>query len=369
MNRIKKISFPDYNRIFDRKTGLTIEYGKTIDEDPPMSPDGPSIADIEISTICNGFSPDGDITKSKPCAWCYKTNTAKGTNMSLNEFKHILKLLGNVDQVALGLGDIESNPDIWNMLSYSRSLGIIPNLTVNGMGITPEIADKLAKFCGAVACSHYSDKICFNTVKALTDAGLTQVNIHALLSKETLSKCFDLIDKVFESKNGGEDKSLSGLKAIVFLLLKPKGARNKFHPVEKLEDYKKLMDYAREKNVAIGMDSCSAPMALKTLPSECIPSIICCESTYTSIYIDVNSEVFPCSFAAGTPGWETGIDMKNINNFLNDVWFHTKMIKWRDGLIKSSSDCSNCSTQKHCRSCQIYDVTICKTKLVNLEVL
>ena len=353
-----KVKSQKYNSVFDDETGFFARWGETFDDDPVMCPVGPELADIEISTICNGFGKS--MASRKPCTWCYKSNTGVGENMSAKTFSDILaKFPRTLTQIAFGIGDIDGNPDLWKILSMCREKKVVPNITVNGMGIEGENASKLASLCGAVAVSHYGDDLCFNAIKALTDADLKYVNIHKLLAQETLESCFTLIDKV------KSDSRLAKMKAIVFLLLKPKGGRNQLHPIRNLSDYKKLLDYAQEKGVAVGMDSCSAPMALQSLSENCIQSVEPCESTLFSIYINVKGEVFPCSFTEGTLGWETGLNVADFPSF-EEVWYHPKLVEWRNGLIGSSKGCSRCHLQKHCRSCPIYDITLCN-KLVTIE--
>jgi MoaA/NifB/PqqE/SkfB family radical SAM enzyme len=364
---ITSITSSNYNRVFDSETGFFARWGVTMDDDPEMSPNGPEIADIEISTICHGTGKS--METRRPCSFCYKSNTGEGENMSVETFASILrKFPTTLTQIAFGIGDIDSNPDLWDILTICRASNVVPNLTVNGMGISGDTAYRLAHICGAVAVSHYGDDLCFNAVEALTQAGLKQINIHKLLSEETYASCFSLVDKV------KSDPRLKGLKAIVFLLLKPKGDRNHLTPLKDLAAYQVLVEYAQSMGVAVGMDSCSAPMALKTLPEACIPSIEPCESTLFSIYLSVKGEVFPCSFTEGTTGWERGIPMSEVKSF-KDVWYHPRLIAWRTRLLISSSNCA-CDKQKHCRSCPVYDVTICNPKpslsddkLVQIEVM
>lgn len=360
MERFKKVSTPGYNLLFDRKTGFLARWGHTKNENPTFSPVGPELADIEISTVCHGIGKT--MGSRTPCSWCYKSNTGTGENMSFETFKEIfLKFPSTLTQIAFGIGDIDGNPDLWRIMEFSRNAGVIPNVTVNGMGIDQPTAQRLSSICGAVAVSHYNDDLCFNAVAELSNAGLKQVNIHKLLSKETLASCFRLID---QSKS---DSRLAGLKAIVFLLLKPKGNRNKLHSVDDLEHYRLLLDYARLKGVAVGMDSCSAPMALKSTPTKYSDSIEPCESGLFSIYIDVHGDVFPCSFTEGAAKWKSGISMLSVTNFLTDVWNNHRLVEWRNALIGSADGCS-CDRKNDCRVCPIYDVTICKPHLVQLAV-
>ena len=358
---VKVVRSEKYNYVFNKDTGFFARWGETKEQDPQLSPFGPEIADIEISTICNGIGKT--LETRRPCAWCYKSNTGCGKNMSLETFKTIFhKLPLNLTQIAFGIGDINGNPDLWDIMSYCRNNDynvVVPNVTVNGMGITDEIAARLAGLCGAVAVSRYHiEDVCYNTINKLSKAGLKQVNIHQLLAAETYDSCFKLLDDI------KTDPRLSGLNAVVFLMLKPKGDRNKYHAIESVEKFAKLISAAQEKGIAIGMDSCTAPLMLqyadKFNQPEIIPSIEPCESTLFSVYINVDGNVFPCSFTEGAAGWEKGISMLEVKDFLPDVWFSTQLSEWRKSLLASSSGCTGCKLAKHCRSCPVFDITHCR---------
>ena len=127
-----------YNYNFSKVSGQFIRWGKTQeDKDDPIIAPLPEIADIEISTICNGIGTCMD--NRRPCSWCYKSNTGQGKNMSLETLKKILDLLtyngkcNFTNQVAYGLGDLDSHPQLFEILEETRARGIIPNITTNGM--------------------------------------------------------------------------------------------------------------------------------------------------------------------------------------------------------------------------------------------
>ena len=147
-------------------------------------------------------------------------------------------------------------------------------------------------------------------------------------------------------------------------MLKPKGDRNKYHAIKGQDKFNKLIETAQEMGVSVGMDSCTAPMMLKYAQEneqwDIVNSIEPCESTLFSVYINVDAEMFPCSFTEGTPGWENGISMLEANDFLKDVWFNNRVAEWRDSLLRSSSSCLLCSMKSHCRSCPAFDITQCK---------
>ena len=94
----KVLKSESYNFVFNKKTGMFARWGKTQDDDPIMGM--PEIADIEITTSCSG--PDG-----KVCPFCYKGNTPKGVNMSIDTYRKILdKLHFNVIIIELDNGNI-----------------------------------------------------------------------------------------------------------------------------------------------------------------------------------------------------------------------------------------------------------------------
>jgi len=198
-----------YKYVFNKETGFFGRWGRTLEEDPLFSPIGPEIADIEISTICH-----------QGCKGCYKSNVARGENMSLETFKKIFhKLPRTLTQIAFGIGSIDSNPDLWDIMRYCRENTynfVVPNITINGYRMTDEYFLNLATLCGAVAVSNYGREVCFSTVKKLSDLGMKQVNIHQLLCEETYDECVEL------AKLHGAGQ-IPGLNALVFLLLKPKG--------------------------------------------------------------------------------------------------------------------------------------------------
>jgi hypothetical protein len=337
----------NYNYIFNNSTGLFLRWGENYDDDPQFSPYGPEILDLEVSTICNGI-------EGIPCNHCYKSNTGQGKNMSFEEFKIIFnKIPRTLTQIAFGIGNITSNPDLFNMFHYCRNNdynSVIPNVTINGYGMTDYISDKLVNYCGAVSVSRYKKyDYCYNTVKMLTDKGMKQVNIHMLLCKETYEDCFRLM------KDAKKDKRLENLRAILFLMMKPKGKRNNLTLLKDQELYKRLIDYAIENKINIGFDSCSAPVflnAVKDSKNFKYFDMICesCESSLFSSYINVDGRYYHCSFTEGEDPWE-GIDVLNSGDFLSEVWFGEETVKFRKSLINQEH-----SISKTCRLCPIFDL-------------
>jgi MoaA/NifB/PqqE/SkfB family radical SAM enzyme len=284
---MKRLRTPGYNYNFDPKTGLFIRWGHTYDEDPFMSPYGPEIADIEISTVCSGI-------RGKPCKYCYKSNTSVGQNMSLETFKKVFhNLPKNIMQIAFGIGDVDGNPDMLKIFEYCRAHSVVPNVTINGDRLTTVIVHRLVNVCGAIAVSNHDKDVCYNAVKTLTDAGMEQVNIHQVVSKETINDCYEVI------YDATVDPRLKKLNAIVFLSLKNVG-RGKSMTTTSLLEFKSIVVMALMHKIRFGFDSCSCNKFLNVIRGTAYENLSQfaepCESTLFSIYIDVEGKVYPCSF-------------------------------------------------------------------------
>ena len=353
---IKIVMAKGYRHFFDRTTGFSARWGNTKTENPIYSPLGPEILDMEISTICN-----------LNCKACYKSNTAQGTNMSFDTAKDILGKFGSsLCQVAYGIGSVKGNPDLWKILEHTRSLNIVPNITINGHDIDDDEITQLAMVCGAVSVSHYDDDDCYGTVARLTEAKkakgatLRQVNIHQLLAAEKVDECYDVIRAI------KADLRLKDAGSVVLMSLKPKGKRNTLTPLNDLDKFRGLFKTAVDSGVSIGMDSCAAPQAFKAIEAlgmmEAGPSVESCESFgLFSSYIDVNGVYFPCSFAAGIGEWKEGISVLDAKDFTKDVWYHPRVVAGREKALSLSKGC-DCQFRSECRPCPLFDITPCYKK-------
>lgn len=327
----------DYNYLFDKETGLFARWGKIIEEDPEYSPYGPEILDLECTTICNNN-----------CHYCYKDNSSIGKNMSFDTFKKILKKVNQnqqLTQIAFGLDSTgEANPDFWKMCSYSKRKGIIANGTV--ANISWETAEKIAYSFGACAISYHGDKdICYGSVKKLTDHNLKQTNMHVVIYKENIKETLSIIDDIVS------DKRLSKLNAIVFLSLKQKGrACNNNLNVLSQEEFEIIVQYAIDKKINFGMDSCSSTKFLKFISKHkeyksMEQFVEPCESFgLFSSYIDVNGNYYPCSFAEGKDHWTRGENVLETKDFIKEIWNGKKLSKDR------------VSSLENCRECLLYKI-------------
>jgi MoaA/NifB/PqqE/SkfB family radical SAM enzyme len=332
---IRKYRSHAYNYNFDKTTGFFQRWGKHIDDDPAFSPIGPEILDIEVTTICPGVT--GQNGKEKVCEFCYKSNTPNGSNMSLTTFQKVIDKMPSIMQLAIGADShATSNPELFEMMAYARSKGIIPNITV--AEISEETAEQLVQYCGAVAVSRYANKdVCYDTVQRLTSRGLTQVNIHVLLSNQT----YDMVMETLQDRL--TDPRLKHLNAIVILSLKQKG-RGKHYTCATQEQFRTLTQFALDNKIGFGFDSCSCHKFLKAVEGhskfkQFNENAEPCESGCFSAYVDVHGKYFPCSFTPNQGDWTEGLDVVNCKDFLQDIWMHAKVKDFRETLLKRGRHC------------------------------
>jgi MoaA/NifB/PqqE/SkfB family radical SAM enzyme len=332
----------DYNYIFIKKTGFFQRWGKTGDDDPLFSPLGPEILDLEISV-------DGC---SQNCPFCYKGNTNQTpTNMTLDTFKTIISKMPRVlTQIAFGITDVQTNPDFIPMMELCRSIGIIPNFTLSGIDLNDEIAKKVSEICGAVAVSVYDTNkhIGYDAIEQFTSLGMDQVNIHIMVSNETLPFVYEVLGDI------QKDSRLKNMNAVVFLGVKPKGrAKAGFESLSN-EQYSDLVNYCLDNKLDFGFDSCSAPRfenAIKISDmsdDRKIQLLGCsepCESSIFSSYINVIGEYWHCSFTEDETGYDC-INVLETDDFLKDVWYSEPVLKFRKALIDNMVD--------DCRYCQVF---------------
>ena len=118
-----------YNFIFNKDTGYFARWGKTKDEDPDMSPIGPEILDLEISS-------GGDC--SGKCPFCYKCNGVNGDptyNMTFDEFKTIFdkmpKTLTQIAKIEMENGKIISVHPENRVKLKNGSIKMVKNIDKN----------------------------------------------------------------------------------------------------------------------------------------------------------------------------------------------------------------------------------------------
>ena len=324
----KRCRSPQYNFDFDKNSGFFVRWGASIKEDPPYSPFGPEIADIEVVK--------GNCKNS--CPHCYKDNgSGPATWMRASKFERILrKFPPTLTQVALGITGIKSNPELWDIMSVCRHANVVPNITISGADADEHDCKKLAKVCGAVAVSVYPGRKdeAYRAVRWLIGNGMRQVNLHVMTARESMEHVLSVVD---------DAAKIEHLHAVVFLGVKPKGrAKAVFNPAS-TKEYEQIVQRCMDAQTGFGFDSCSATMFNHILEKNGFDGfrkdlvkmmVEPCESDLFSTYVDVDEKMWHCSFAADETGVEA-VDMDNVNDFLLDAWYAPQTVAFRQHVLDS----------------------------------
>lgn len=150
LNKITKFSkfeqqlYLFWNKIWNENISLN-QFMNDIKTDGDFNITTPEIVDWEISEKCDAN-----------CKFCYKSNVTEGNDISFDDFKTTFhKLPITVTTIAYGIGSIKLCENLFDILEYTKSHGVIPTITINGDATDIEL-NKLVKYCGAVAVSAYS---------------------------------------------------------------------------------------------------------------------------------------------------------------------------------------------------------------------
>ena len=174
----KKRVFPEHN-YYSVWMGDGRTFRFQIDDDKPITElSFPEFYDVKITGYCTGN-----------CPWCYMD--------SRPEFQHYEDIVGKAKdffgnmsenerpfQVAIGGGNPNEHPDFIEFCEYLLSIGIVPNYTTNGIGITPEIIKTTLNTCGGVALSAHPhlEKYWKQSTVDLYNAGVDEINSHIIIS-------------------------------------------------------------------------------------------------------------------------------------------------------------------------------------------
>lgn len=341
-----------YNYAFDLRSGHFRRWGKGGTGNPPWSMYGPEVLNVEISSGAGC---------SMTCAACYKKNNKGGNipkNMSLETFKAIFDTLpcvvgknsGNkiyfVTQINFEITSINSHPQMWDIFDYCRENGVIPNVTINGADVLDKMTMmRLVDTCGiinvTVGLTNFTNAC--NQIQAMTKYGAGRVNIHYLLSNQSLDFLYDTLLPFVK-----EGPQLVGIHEIVFLGLKPIGRGQNFDVCPSGE-YIRLLNYCVKKNIRFSNDTCSAtffeaaidflqltPLQKQTLKKKQNR----CEAGLYAGYIDVSGRYWFCSFGEGLDEAGGYVDVSKVQDFHKEVWMAEPIKKWRSKVIHNGRECS-----------------------------
>lgn len=308
-----------YNEFFSKSDGFTCKFGKDATDDPEWCHLGPDIADIEVVA---GKCPK---INGRNCAFCYKNNGGDVAHcMTFEQFKELLDFFPrNLCQIAFGITGYYTNPDFGRMLEYTRSAGVVPNYTTNGVDIDDAAISHTLANCGRVAVSCYdgAKDICYGAMKrfggAAEKAGRKfPCNIHVVLSKATFPHVMSVLQDASDGK-------IPNLGAVVVLRMKPVGRASSLDCEIPLDMYRKIVRFCLENDVRFGFDSCGAKRVADVLVemgrTDLLNCVETCEASKFSFYANWKREYWNCSFCENNRAIMNAISPLSYKSF-QEFW-------------------------------------------------
>ena len=325
-----------YKVLFNQQSGFFVRCEDEGYPEPVWSKHGPELLDISITNYCE-----------RGCDFCYRSSSRVGKHISLADYKYLLNQASDIGvfQIALGGGNPNQHPDFIKILEVTREAGIVPSYTTNGDGLTEEVLEATAKYCGAMAISLYpSNGLDFydELFRKTRDKSI-KTNLHVIITNETI----DLIDRFMLDA----PEWLDYVNAIIFLNFKPTGrgkAENETLKI-KVDRAKSFFENIAKTNKKIGFDSCSISGITQWMKvrSEVIES---CEAARFSAFISEDMKMYPCSFMADTKMYG---DLRKQS--MLSIWQENEAFK-RFRINEKRERCKACKYYQDCKGgCRLYD--------------
>lgn len=247
------------------------------------------------------------------CAHCYMgSGNAEENELSGPDFKRALSRLADlgVFHVALGGGEALERPDLFAIAEHARSVGLVPNLTISGRLMSPEMAERM-KIFGQVNVSMdgvgeaygvFRGKDMFDSADAalrmLGKAGVP-AGINCVVGRRNVNGLADLFSYAADA----------GANEIEFLRFKPSGRgaaryQEECTTAEQNREIAPLLSrLSGEHNVPAKIDCSFVPMLCYHKPEKELllsTATYGCEAGNVLLGVRANGSVCGCSFLPAT---------------------------------------------------------------------
>ena len=289
------------------------------------------------------------------CPHCYMDGgkNDKG-ELDTAAMKKALDVLAEMQvfHVAMGGGEALERDDLFEIAGYARKIGMVPNLTISGLGLTPEIAQKLRIFgqinisidgtgdlYGVFRKINHFETAC-KSFKLLIETGVP-TGINCVIGR----KNFNGIEDVFRLAKE------MGLNEIEFLRFKPSGRgrdsyiENRTTHAQNITLAPLLSEFSNWYNITAKIDCSFIPMLCYHNPSdEVLESIAAygCEAGNVLLGIRSNGKVSGCSFLE-----ETGSTVFELPHIFQEDSKGFSM--FRDWTNNATEPCKSCNYLSLCK--------------------
>ncbi|MCC6524296.1 MAG: radical SAM protein [Polyangiaceae bacterium] len=319
----------------------------------------PTLVDLQVTRRC-----------TMGCPQCYAASEPEGAHMALPDAARVLGEVAAAGtcQLAIGGGEPLLHPDIVPILDLAHELGLVPNLTTTGLGLTPRVLDALARSCGAVALSLEDVGAGFALRRkagfAFFEAALAKLRAHAVrtvfqvtLSGENLPRLPAIVDYCL---------AVPELYGVIFLAHKPVGRGEGYDTPLSAVHPDELYPWLREAflrlvgHTKVGYDCCLTP-GIAGLDVELgfgeREQLEGCSAARSSVGVSTDLDVVPCTFLTHRP-------LGNLRSrSLLDIWQGPEATAFRaelDALGDGRAACRTCRLRDACLGgCPEWDLVRC----------
>jgi len=319
----------------------------------------PTLVDIQLTRRC-----------THGCPHCYVDAGPDGAHMPWPDVRAVLRACADagVCQIAIGGGEPLLHPRLADLLDEAHGLGLVPNLTTTGVGLTESTLDALARCCGAVALSLEGVGERFATRRrqgftrfgearaALASRGIPTV-LQVTLSAENLADLPAIVDHCLA------DGDLYG---VILLAYKAVGRGEAYDtPLSSLdarEVHATLTDalLRLSPHTRVGYDCCLTPGITgieRELELTEADQLEGCSAARSSIGVSVDLDVVPCTFTTFRP-------LGNLRTHsLREIWLGHEAEAFRrrlDERAERDPACRSCALQRSCLGgCPEWDLVRC----------
>jgi radical SAM protein with 4Fe4S-binding SPASM domain len=244
------------------------------------------------------------------CRGCYVDATPDGPELSAADAKAALQALAaaGVFHVALGGGEALDHQGLFEIAAHARSLGIVPNLTTSGRGMTAALAARCRVFgqinVSVDAIGLARGRVSFGEAEralVLLRAAKREVGINCVVSRST----YDGIGEVVRLARRLR------LSEVELLRFKPSGrgaplfAREDLTPEQGRGIYRRALWLAVRHRIRVKLDCSFAPMVFAHRPSKRAAEflgVVGCEGGNILASVMPDGGVTGCSFGGPVEG-------------------------------------------------------------------
>lgn len=287
------------------------------------------------------------------CPGCYTGATPDAEDATTAAWKAVLDDLAamGVFHVAMGGGESVLRPDLFELAAHARSVGLVPNLTTSGIGMTSELAERCRVFgqinvsldgVGDVfAASRGYDGAgrALRTLRQLADAGC-EVGVNFVLNRFT----YDDLERTARTvaELGGNE--------VEILRFKPAGRGADVYDRYRLTDAQAegLLEHVLAvadavPDVAMKIDCSLVPFLCAGDPDPATLErfgIFGCEAAHALTAVTHTLDTIPCSFLPDAP----------VAGPLSAAWRADETLRsYRDHHKQPPAPCAHCTYRTLCK--------------------